>query len=46
MPVALRVAPSEVELKPGESQAFEALGEDGKPVNGIKWSVIPRQSRK
>jgi hypothetical protein len=36
---ALRVVPPTVELSSGESQVFEAYGEDGKPAGNLKWSV-------
>jgi hypothetical protein len=36
---ALKVVPATVELKAGETQAFEALGIDHQPADRVKWTV-------
>jgi len=40
MPVnVLKIVPAGAELGPGDTQAFEAIGEDGKPAARVTWSV-------
>ena len=42
MPDLLNIVPSSVELKGGDSQAFEARDATGNPVAGVTWSMQDR----
>jgi len=39
---SLKVTPATVELKAGESQAFDA-SQDGQPVPGVTWSLVDKE---
>jgi hypothetical protein len=38
---SLLVTPSKVTLVPGESHTFRAVGQDGRIIRGVQWSVSP-----
>lgn len=44
MPDLLNIVPSSVELKGGDSQAFEARDATGNPVAGVTWSMQDRNA--